>query len=69
MASAISLGVVASAGRFSAVVLPQSASLTAAARRIPSRVRRGEDSEIGVPGGTKQRPSAARTDRRSDPLK
>src|SRR5246127_5284678 len=54
MASAMSLGVVASAGRFIAVLLPQTASLTAAARRIPCSVRRGEDSATGVSGGTGQ---------------
>src|SRR5580693_2353197 len=54
MASAIAWGVVASAGRFIAVLLPQATSLTAAARRIPSRVRRGEDSATGVSAGTGQ---------------
>src|ERR1700761_8078648 len=54
MASAMDRGVVASAGRFIAVLLPQDRSLTAAARRIPCRVRRGEDSATGVPGGTGQ---------------
>ncbi len=47
-------GVVVSAGRFSAVLLPQAASPTCAARRIPCRVRRGEDSATGVSGDTGQ---------------
>ena len=47
-------GVVVSAGRFSAVVLPQAASSAATARSIPCRVRRGEDSATGVSGGTGQ---------------
>src|SRR5882724_1920542 len=55
MACAMAPGVVVRPGRFIAVRLPQAASLTAAARRIPSMVRRGEDSATGVPGGTGQR--------------
>src|SRR5580658_9745287 len=54
MAAAMDRGVVVSAGRFIAVLLPQTASLTAAARRIPSRVRCGEESAIGVSAGTGQ---------------
>src|SRR5215469_10002 len=54
MAAAIDRGVVVSAGRFIAVLLPQAASSAAAARRMPSRVRRGEDSATGVSGGTGQ---------------
>jgi hypothetical protein len=52
--------VVASAGRFVAVRLPQARSLTAAARKIPSRVRRGEDSATGVSGGTGRRNATPR---------
>src|ERR1700743_969093 len=54
MASAMDRGVVASAGRFIAVVLPHVASPTAAARRIPCRVRRGDESAPGGPGGPGQ---------------
>src|ERR1700684_1538261 len=54
MAAAMDRGVVVSAGRFVAGLLPQAASLTAAARRIPSRVRRGEESATGVSAGTGQ---------------
>ena len=52
MAAAMSRGVVVSPGRVIAVRLPQSASVTAAARRIPSRARPGEASATGVSGGT-----------------
>src|ERR1700733_12941006 len=52
MAADIDRGVVVSAGRFIAVLLPQAASLTSAARSIPCKVRRGEDSATGVSGGT-----------------
>jgi hypothetical protein len=54
MAVAMSRGVVVSPGRFMAVRLPQSASRTAAARRIPSMVLRGEESATGVSAGTGQ---------------
>ena len=48
----MSRGVVVSPGMVIAVVLPQAASLAAAARRIPSRARRGEASETGVSAAT-----------------
>jgi hypothetical protein len=51
-AATISRGVVVIDGRFIAVRLPQAVSSTAAARRMPSRVRGGEDSATGVSGGT-----------------
>src|ERR1700733_10628284 len=54
MAAAMDRGVVVNAGRFIAVLLPQAASPTAAARRMPSRVRCGEDSATGKSGGTGQ---------------
>src|SRR5256885_8540088 len=54
MACAIAPGVVVIPGRVIAVRLPQAASLTAAARTIPSMVRRGEDNATGVSGETGQ---------------
>ena len=53
MAVAIYRGVVAARAGSARSAAP-AASLTSAARRIPCRVRRGEDSAIGVSGGTGQ---------------
>src|SRR5947209_924104 len=50
--AAIWRGVVVSAGRFIAVRLPHEASLASAASMMPCKVRRGEHSATGVPGGT-----------------
>ena len=52
IAAAMSRGVVVSPGSVIAVRLPQSASVAAAARRIPSRARPGEASATGVWAGT-----------------